>query len=117
MTAATKKTQESTGEVDFNQLSPEALMKPYEAWQRSAERVQEELMKFWDKRLREDMELPARLAECSNASEVIAQQVSFATTMFNDYTEENLKLLEIACDSAAEAEHQAEAAITGPLNT
>jgi hypothetical protein len=115
MTTATKPSQKAAAELDFNQLSPDALLRPYDTWYRNTERMQKELMRFWGKRLREDMELPARIAECSNAGEVLAKQVSFAGSMFNDYAAENLKLLEIACDTFTECEEQAEAALTGPL--
>ena len=104
-------------EDNLNQLSLDALAMPYDTWVRSAGRVQDELLQFFGKRLREDVELSVRLAECSNASEVLEQQMSFATTMFNDYASENLKIMGIVCDTAGQLEHQAEEAVTGPLHT
>ena len=58
---------------DLNQLSLEALAKPYNTWLQSAAQLQDELMRFYGQRIKEDMELSARLAECNNASEVLQQ--------------------------------------------
>ncbi len=110
----TKKTAASEMEA-FNQLSLDALAKPYNTWMQSAAKLQDELMRFYGKRIKEDMELSARIAECNNAGEVLHEQLNFASAMFNDYASENLKLMEIVCDTADTLEHQAEDAITGPL--
>ena len=110
------KTKTAVNDVhEFNQLSLDALTKPYNTRMQSAARLQDELTQFYGRRIKEDMELSARIAECNTASEVLHEQLNFASTMFNDYAKENLKLLSMVCDTAENLEHQAEDAITGPL--
>lgn len=86
------------------------LLQSYNVWLDSAAKMQAESLRFILDRVRKDLEIPARLAECKSPVDVLEVQASFASTMVSDYLNETGKLLSLTMqgvrESASEAEQQ-----------
>jgi hypothetical protein len=86
------------------------LLRSYNVWLDSAAKMQAESLRFILDRVRKDLEIPARLAECKSPVDVLEVQASFASTMVSDYLNETGKLLSLTMEgvreSASEAEQQ-----------
>ena len=84
------------------------LLKSYNVWLDSAAKVQAESLRFILDRVRKDMEIPARLAECKSPVDVLEVQASFASTMVSDYLNETGKLLSLTMQGVRESASEAE---------
>ncbi len=85
-----------------SEQSMQTVMKSYNAWWRTAGEVQAEMLQFVNNRLSKDMEIPTRLAECKNPTDVAEQQMAFANTMLKDYADEGQRILDLMNKTAAE---------------
>ena len=102
--------------ADANQQSMQTVLRSYTAWLQSTCQVQTEMLRFINKRIREDMEMPARFAQCKNPAEIVENQMSFATTMFQDYADESQKLLDLMAKATHDFAREAEAGLTTQLH-
>ncbi len=64
------------------------LLRSYNVWLDSAAKVQAESLRFILDRVRKDLEMPARLAECKSPVDMLEVQAKFASTMVSDYLTE-----------------------------
>ena len=67
----------------------------YTNWFECVGKVNHELFNFVNDRLRQDFEMPSRLAECHNPAELYETQAKFIEKMAEDYTGEARKISDI----------------------
>lgn len=84
------------------------LLRSYNVWLDSAAKVQAESLRFVLDRVRKDLEMPARLAECKSPVDMFELQAKFASTMVSDYLTETGKLLSLTMQGVRESAHEAE---------
>ncbi|MCC3305671.1 phasin family protein [Sneathiella sp. HT1-7] len=63
----------------------------------------EEIMNFGRNRLKEDLDMPQKLAECKSPQEMMGVCLGFYQTAFKQYTDEAGEITRIYRDMAAEA--------------
>lgn len=95
--------------------SMQTIMQSYNTWLRSAGQVQAEMLRFINKRICEDLEMPVRMAQCKSPADMVERQMSFANTMMEDYADESRKMMALMTDVAHDLEVEADAAFTDPL--
>ena len=95
-----------------NQSSLLAFFSSYEKWVRSTVQIQSDLLEFLGMRMRKDLEMPQRLAECGDAADLIQQHMEFTNTMLKDYANESQKIMRLISQAAQDIEMEAETALT-----
>ncbi len=93
-----------------NQQSMQTVLKSYNTWLQNACRVQTEMLRFINKRIRAEMEMPTRFADCKNPADVVERQMTFARMMFEDYADEGRKMLDLMTEAAHEVQHEVDTA-------
>ncbi len=91
---------------DMIEVSEDAMstaMDSYAAWLKNACEVQNELVSFVARRVREDIEMPMRFAECKSPADVLERQVVFTQKMFADYADESMKILDLMSDNTSQS--------------
>jgi hypothetical protein len=95
-----------------NQNSLMAILNSYEKWVRSTVQIQSELMDFVSMRMKKDLEIPQRLAQCSDTADLIEQHMEIANTMIKDYADENQKIMKLISQATLDIELEAESALS-----
>ncbi len=93
-----------------NQNSLMAFLNSYEKWVRSTVQIQSELLDFVGMRIKKDLEVPQRLAECGDTADLIEQNMEYANTMIADYANENKRIVKLISQAAQDIELEAETA-------
>ena len=86
--------------IEVNRDAVKTAMKSYNAWLNNACQVQTEILSFITKRVREDMEMPGRFAECKSPADVVERQVVFTQKMFADYADESMRILDLMSEKS-----------------
>ena len=100
---------------EISAQSLHSLVKSYNAWLDGACQVQAEMLEFFNRRIRADIELPAQLAKCTTPADMIEHQMSFAKTMLQDYSDESQKLYELMTEATLHVSDEVDQAFTDPL--
>ena len=89
--------------IEVNQDAMKTALQSYNSWLNNACQVQTEILGFISRRVREDMEMPKRFADCTCPTEVVERQVSFTQKMFTDYADESVKIMALMSEPKDEA--------------
>ena len=81
----------------------EAFARSYESFFEKAGKVNGETLDFWARRLKEDFELPAKIAHCQAPEQVAEAYTQFFSKMFTDYSEQTQRVMSLVSEMAMES--------------
>ncbi len=90
------------GMVKANAHNMETWTKTCESFFAKVGKANAETLDFWARRLKEDFEVPARIAHCHAPEEVAEAYKQFFSKMLSDYNEQTEKVIDMASAAVEE---------------